>query len=186
MGSVETLSELGAVKTFLGDLRGRDVLDFGCAAHEIAEYAVSAGARYVGLSPADVSGCGPAEVRTIDLDRWSGHDLGVFDVAVAVRVAHYVANLARLLETLHHHVAGGGRLVLSVDHPIATGGTDYLRPGLRESPQWMGRRGRHRTFSDYVQELRYCGFQVLEVAEGTAGDQAQVPQWMVFRCVRTP
>lgn len=182
--------EFAAAKAFLGDLRGRAVLDFGCAEPKVVSHAVASGAHYVGcaadegIRAAATEVAGGGEIQTRDLDRWSGHDAGQFDVVVSVGALLYVRNLARLLETWHHHVVPGGRLVFTVDHPFVTGGGDgthYFREGARpEYPRWAGRTAYHRTFESYVRELRYCGFQLLELTEGEA------PRWTVFRCVRTP
>jgi SAM-dependent methyltransferase len=185
---------LSAVTAFLGDLRGRTVLDFGCAEHRVAEHVTTSGGRYLGvaaderlrLAAASAAETDPDDVRVADIDRWSGHDAGVYDVVVSVLAPQYVSNLARLLETLHHHVVSGGRLVFAVDHPFATAEPDgYFQDGPRPAaPQWTGRTANHRCFEAYLRELRYCGFRLTEFAEGPAGGTG--PLWAVFRCTRTP
>jgi SAM-dependent methyltransferase len=202
--------DLPLLLTFLGDLRGRTILDLGCADPWVADRALAAGARgYLGLAPTEellaAAGRGlraagddatRGEVRLQNLDRWAGHDLGVFDVVGARRALQYVRNIARLLETVHHHVASGGRLVFSVDHPAMTAGRDlgdYFRAGERpELPRWAGLPAHHRSLEGYLRELRYCGFRLEEFAEGPPtpddGDDATPwpPRWAVFSCVRTP
>lgn len=197
------MDELPVLLAFLGDLRGRTVLDFGCASPRITAHIVAAGADYTGLAPderrqvaAEKSGNGSCDVRVTDLDRWSGHDLSAFDVVVACRSPQYLRNIARLLETLHHHVTSGGRLVFSVDHPFVTAGQDpggYFLEGERPAyRRWAGRTAWHRSFETYVRELRYCGFQLVELSEGLPDGSHEralalcTPQWAVFRCVRTP
>jgi len=183
--------EFAALKAYLGDLRGRAVLDFGCAEPRVVTHAVTSGAHYTGYAADDgisssARQAGAGEVKVTDLDRWSGHDAGQFDVVVSSGALAYVRNLARLLETWHHHVVPGGRLVFTVDHPAATGGVRYFDEGPREEyPRWAGRTAYHRTFESYVRELRYCGFQLLELAEGGTPDPG-TPQWTAWRCVRTP
>jgi len=183
--------EFTAVRAYLGDLRGRAVLDFGCAEPGVAAHAVASGAHYLGCAADDgsraaASDAGAGEIRVTDLDRWSGHDAGQFDVVVSSGALAYVRNLARLLETWHHHVVPGGRLVFTVDHPVAIGGGRYFDEGVRqEYPRWAGRTAYHRTFESYVRELRYCGFRLLELTEGGTPETG-APQWTAWRCVRTP
>jgi SAM-dependent methyltransferase len=189
-------AELRSVVAFVGPPRGRTLLDFGCAETALANEITAAGAAaYHGIAPtADLAAPMTAElggtpVTVADLDRWSGNRVGRYDVVLSVRAFQHVRNLARLLETLHHHINPGGRLVFSTSHPYAAG-ADYLTE--RERPDllsWSGLPHFHRTFAGYVRELGFCGFHVVELAEGGSPDgdrHSAAPQWAVYRCVRTP
>ncbi len=136
-------------------------------------------------------------MRTTDLDRWWGENLGTFDLVVSVTAPQHVRNLARLLETLHHHVVPGGRFVFQVDHPSTTAGpAGYFTDGARpELPTWAGRPAHHRSLETYLRDLRYCGFRLDEFSEGKPGEVGfrtptaappHNPRWALFRCVRTP
>ncbi|MGW3967454.1 class I SAM-dependent methyltransferase [Amycolatopsis sp. NPDC005003] len=183
---------LGSLEALLGAPRGRPVLDFGCADPAIAAHLARHG-RYVGLADGESSRAAvlaeldghPADVRTTDLDRWAGHDLGTFDVVYAGTPGH-VGNLARVLETFHHHLVPAGRLVCALDHPLATAGTaGYFAEGPRPGHRRRGgRTAHHRRFETWIRELRYCGFQLTEAVEGPDGDDGA--PWLAFRCVRTP
>lgn len=208
--------ERAMLLAFLGDLRGRAVLDLGCTDPDLGRQVLDQGARhYLGLAherPAADSGnqrlAGTAgEIRVVDLNRWSGHDIDRFDVVVSRFAIHRVRNLARLLETVHHHTVREGRLVFSVPHPMATAGAalpggngagrgwlvrEYFREGERPGPSSPGgdRPVQHRCLESYLRELRFCGFRLEEFSEGmpaagaAASAPADFPQWAVFRCTR--
>ncbi|MFD2472401.1 methyltransferase domain-containing protein [Amycolatopsis silviterrae] len=191
----EFAPEIAATQAFLGPLRGRTLLDLGCADPGIARIAARGGVRgYHGLAPAGQlpaasAAAAPGTVELFDPDRWSGRGSARYELVAAARILQHVRNLARLLETLHHLVSPGGRLVFSVDHPFARAGNYFDEDEDAGAPAWCGLPRRHRTFSGYVRELSYCGFRVVELAEGVrAGDDPSsgTPRWTVFRCVRTP
>jgi cyclopropane fatty-acyl-phospholipid synthase-like methyltransferase len=188
------------VLAFLGDVRDRRVLDLGCGDPRTARELVARGARYVGLAAdgelADGVRAVAGDVRVLDLDRWWGAGLGVFDLVVSATAPQHIRNLARLLETLHHHVSSGGRFVFHVAHPATTAGeAGYFAEGERPLlPAWAGRPAYHRSLETYLRELRYCGFRMDEFSEGKPGalgftDESappSAPRWALFRCVRTP
>ncbi|WP_199443806.1 class I SAM-dependent methyltransferase [Umezawaea beigongshangensis] len=194
------------VLALLGDVRDRAVLDLGCGDPLVVRRVAGGGPRTcVGLAADESLAAGartaahphPVDVRTTDLDRWWGADLGRFDLVVSTTAPQHVRNLARLLETLHHHVEPGGRFVFRVDHPTATAGpAGYFADGERpDLPTWADRPAHHRSLETYLRALRHCGFRLDEFSEGKPGEVGfddhpraplAAPRWALFRCVRTP
>ncbi|RMI36168.1 methyltransferase domain-containing protein [Actinomadura harenae] len=151
------------------------MLELGGAS--LAEWAADGGASAYRSLPAD------------DLDGWSGHADGTFDLVASWMAVQRTRNLARLLGTVHHHLRPGGRLVLAVPHPVATAAADdgppaYFREGERKAG---GEVVRHRTLESYVNELTLCGFRLVELSEGrpAPGETAAgLPERLVLRCRR--
>lgn len=161
----------GTFRAFLGPARGVRVLELGGAS--LTGWAAHGGAAVYRDLPAD------------DLDGWSGHADGTFDLVASWMALHRTRNLARLLETVHHHLRPGGRLVLAVPHPVATAAVDggppvYFREGERKAG---GEVVRHRTLERYVTDLRLCGFTLVELSEGRPGSD-DLPTGLVLRCRR--
>lgn len=179
------------VVAFLGDLRGRAVLDVGCGDPVLTAHALRSGVHsYVGVAQDEETADGVrrllgrdvGHVQVRDLNRWSGRgDSPRVDVVVSRHVLHRVRNLPRLLAAVQHDLVPGGRLVFSVPHPMATAvvgsahgrgwlrTADYFREGERPvtaafpgGPPW------HRTVETYLRELRLCGLRLDEFSEGLA------------------
>ncbi|MEV5569995.1 hypothetical protein AB0L06_08090 [Spirillospora sp. NPDC052269] len=164
-------ADVGAVtfRAFLGPARGARVLELGGA--NLAGWAADGGASAYRVLPAD------------DLDGWSGHADGTFDLVASWMALQRTRNLARLLGTVHHHLRPSGRLVLAVPHPIATAATGdgppaYFREGDRKAGNEVVR---HRTLASYLNELSLCGFRLVELSEDGPGG---LPTGLVLRCRR--
>ncbi|RFU42299.1 methyltransferase domain-containing protein [Actinomadura logoneensis] len=178
-------------RALLGPARGVRVLELGGAS--LAGWAADGGAADYRALPA------------AELDGWSGHADGTYDLVASWMAVQRTRNLARLLGTVHHHLRPGGRLVLAVPHPVATAAADggpaaYFREGERKAG---GEVVRHRTLQSYSTELRLAGFELVELAEarsdtdgppgerpggrpsgGPAGPADELPDGLVLRCRR--
>lgn len=184
--------ERALLLAFLGDLRGRAVLDIGCGDPALTGHALRSGVlSYTGVAPDEgtADGVRPlldpgiGHLRVRDLNAWSGRDDSTrVDVVVSRRALHRVRNLPRLLAAVQHDLVPGGRLVFSVPHPLVTaavgGGhgrgwlrtADYFREGERPvSDALPGGAPWHRTLETYLRELRLCGLRLDEFAEGLTG-----------------
>ncbi|SBT43093.1 class I SAM-dependent methyltransferase [Micromonospora auratinigra] len=190
--AADPTGERALLVAFLGDLRGRAVLDVGCGDPALTAHVLRSGAHsYAGVAPdeerADAvrrlldPGVGHVQVR--DLNRWSGRDDSPrVDVVLSRYALHQVRNLPRLLAAVQHDLVPGGRLVFSVPHPMATAvvgsahgrgwlrTADYFREGERPATDALpGPPPVHRTLETYLRELRLCGLRLDEFSEGLAG-----------------
>lgn len=140
-----------AILRLAGDVRGRRVLELGCAAGALTEQLVDRGADVLALDrePAlvDVARArlgDRAEVAVADLDR--PLDLvpsDSADVVVASLVLRYLPDWAPLLGEPHRILRPAGALVFSIHHPITgwalSDHTDYHRTELvHERWDWDG------------------------------------------------
>ena len=183
--------EWPSLRAMLPPLAGRRVVDLGCGFGWFCRWAAgqgAAGVRGIDLSErmlerALAGTSDPAVTyERGDLERL---DLPVaaFEVAYASLSLHYVADLDRLLATVHRALVPGGRLVASVEHPLFTAPT---RPGwgadgdgrrvwpvdayLEEGPRttdWLapGVVKQHRTFGTWMNRLVAAGFAIARVED---------------------
>ncbi|MCR9122569.1 MAG: methyltransferase domain-containing protein [Phyllobacteriaceae bacterium] len=179
------------VRSFLGDVGGRAVLDLGCGEAFLGRQLLAAGAaHYLGIdgSPLMVAkarqtlaGTGGI-VEQHDLERWCGGLIGRFDMVVSCLTFQYVADLPRLFEIIRHHLKPGGVLVFSVEHPVMTSSYhalapadgrsgwavyDYFRHGSRDD-HWLDAvvRKHHRTIAQLIDIVRGHGFDLDRLSEG--------------------
>lgn len=139
---IETPSVLARV----GDLRGRDALDFGCGAGTYARMFARAGAgRVVGYDLAEgmlASARRRAGEEGLDIEFVSalgpGTD-GAFDLVLAVYVLPYAQNLAelkRMCAQMLSPLRPGGRLIALPIHPDYDTDPAYYEPfGFRMTPE---------------------------------------------------
>ena len=179
---VQTHYDRPAILRLAGDIRGKRVLELGCAAGLLTERLAEAGAdvRAVDREPRLVAHAtrrlgGRAEIAVADLEE-PFEDLPdeSIDVVVASLVLHYLEDWRPLLTELHRLLAPGGVLVFSVHHPITgwnlSEGTDYHRTEpVREEWNWDGQRLTatmyRRPVSAIFGPLRDAGFAVDVVDE---------------------
>lgn len=184
---VNALYDRPNVLRLAGDLRGRRVLELGCAGGLLTERLVDAGAdvlavdrepRMVALAAERLAG--RAEVAVADLEEpLDGVATGSVDVVVASLVLHYVADWGPLLAELHRVLAPGGALVFSIHHPITgwnlSDGSHYHRTEtIHEAWTWSGRAVTatlwRRPVSAVFTALRSAGFSVDAVEEPLMSD----------------
>lgn len=114
------------IRAMLPDLTARRVVDLGCGFGWFARWARAHGAasvhgidlshNMIGRARADTADAGIAyeiaDLETIVLPR------AAYDFAYSSLALHYIADLGRLLATLHGALAAGGQFVFTTEHPI--------------------------------------------------------------------
>ena len=126
--------EWASMRALVPDLHGRRVVDLGCGYGWFCRWASEQGAAQVlGLdvsekmlarATADTSD-DRITYRRVDMDSLELPEAS-FDVAYSSLALHYIADLARLLTTVHQALGPGGHLIFSIEHPIGMAST---RPG---------------------------------------------------------
>lgn len=171
-----------AILRLAGDVRGRRVLELGCAAGLLTEQLADAGADVLAVdreprlvAHATERLAGRARIAVADLEEpFEEVATAGIDVVVASLVLHYVEDWAPVLAELHRVLVPGGVLVFSVHHPITgwnrSEGTDYHRTELvQEEWEWDGRHVTasmfRRPLSAIFGQLRGAGFAVDVVDE---------------------
>jgi len=206
--SVEGLDaapEWPALQALLPDLRDMDVVDLGCGFGWFCRWAREHGAAHV--LGVDVSEKMLARGRATTPDpaiTYTQADLetlvlppGAFGLAYSSLALHYIADLGRLVATVHRALRPGGSLVFSVEHPLYTAPSDprwqtaesgrrvwpldgYLDEGPR-STDWLAKGviKQHRTLARYLNTLIGASFTVSHVEEWgpTEAQIAAHPEW---------
>jgi SAM-dependent methyltransferase len=124
-GSFNALYDRPAIMELAGNVRGKRVIDVGCAAGALSEALVEAGARVLGI---DVSRAmveiaerrlaGRAEFRAADIGKPIDFvPTGSVDVITASLVMHYLEDWGPALREFHRMLAPHGCVVLSTHHP---------------------------------------------------------------------
>jgi SAM-dependent methyltransferase len=166
----------------VGDLKGKHVLELGCAAGGLTTHLVERGAEVIAVD-AEPQMIELARKRLGTSARFEVADLekpltvvapGSIDVVVASLVLHYIADWKPLLRDLYHCLVPGGALVFSLHHPIAawllSDRTDYHRIELvSETWDWDGvpvtAQSYRRPLSSIFGELRQAGLAIDVVEE---------------------
>ncbi len=165
-----------------GEIKGRRVLELGCAAGGLTAHLVERGADVTSVDTAPRM-IELARQRLGSRARFELADLqrplnivpaGSIDVVVASLVLHYIEDWAPLLADLSRALVPDGALVFSLHHPIngwlLSDRTDYHRTELvSETWDWDGTpvtaRSYRRPLSSIFGELRRAGFAIDVVDE---------------------
>jgi SAM-dependent methyltransferase len=175
--AVQTHYDRPAILRLAGDVRGRRVLELGCAAGLLTEQLAEAGADVLAVDrePRLVAHAskrlgGRAEIVVADLEEpLENVATGSVDVVVASLVLHYLEDWSLLLAELHRLLVPGGVLVFSVHHPITgwnlSERTDYHRTEpVSEQWTWDGQQVTgtmfRRPISAIFGPLKEAGFTV--------------------------
>lgn len=170
-----------AMLALAGDIRGKRVLELGCAAGVLTAQLVEHGAIVVALDrePRLVELArqrlgGSARIEVADLAQpWTTLLDSSFDVVIASLVLHYLEDWAPVLAEVHRCLVSGGVLVFSIHHPITgwlrSERTDYHRTELiTENWDWDGQlvtaRMYRRPLSAIFGPVREAGF-ILDVID---------------------
>lgn len=175
---------------WIGDVRGKRILDLGCGDAAFGQEVLANGCqRYVGVEGsqnmvvaarqtlAGTSG----EVIHSTLETWD-YPTAAFDLVVSRLVLHYVDNIYILFTSINQTLVNGGQFAFSVEHPVITSsdkgwqqGTtrqdwvvdNYFEMGERVT-EWMGGTVRkyHRTVEAYFGAALQAGFMVQDLREG--------------------
>jgi SAM-dependent methyltransferase len=166
-----------------GDVRGRRVLDVGCATGALSEALVERGAQVVGI---DLNERFLERARARLGDRATFHraDLaqplemlraGSFDLVAASLVLHYLRDWTVPLREFARVLRPGGALILSTHHPtqdLALVGAEgsyfdtlLLADTWRKGGQAYTMHFYHRPLSAIVDALRDAGFRIDRIPE---------------------
>jgi SAM-dependent methyltransferase len=198
--SVEGLAgapEWPALRSMVGDVAGKRVLDLGCGFGWFCRWAAHHGADpVVGIDrsarmlerarsqPHPAVTYQQADLDTVELDS------GRYDLAYSSLAFHYVDDLERLIQQVHRALTPGGTMVASVEHPVFTAPTSpgfvtgadgtvtwpvngYLSEGLRTTA-WLapGVVKHHRTIATTVTIVVDAGFRLTQLVEwGPSAEQ---------------
>ena len=192
--------ERPAIRALLGDVRGLDVLDAGCAAGEHAAWLVEAGATVVALdaSAAMIAltrarlGSRAKAVRA-DLAEPLPFAADSFDVVLSSLTLHYLEKWQPTLREFARVLRARGRLVISTHHPYLTldAVASYHDVALVEET-WSGFgdeavpvRFYHRPFARMVDDLAATGFRLTALREPQPSAQADARDPALARQLRT-
>lgn len=172
-----------AIIRLAGPLRGKRVLELGCAAGALTSQLVDHGASVLGVDvePRMVE---LAQKRLGDRARFAVADLaspplgvvrpGSVDIVIASLVLHYIADWAPVLDDLVRVLIPGGAMVFSLHHPITgwllSDQADYHRTELI-SETWdldgltVTARPYRRPLASIFTELLRAGFSIDAVEE---------------------
>ena len=139
-GGLDDAPEWHALRALLPDPAGRRIVDLGCGFGWFCRWAADEGAAAVlgldvsekMLSHAAATNAHPAiSYRRADLETLAMPEQAC-DLAYSSLTLHYVADLHRLLATVHRALVPGGRFVFSMEHPIFMASA---RPGWIVNPE---------------------------------------------------
>jgi len=183
--------ERPAVRGLLGEVRGLDVLDAGCAAGEHSAWLAEHGARVVALDASEAM-VGLARDRLGERVRVLHADLAQplplddasFDAVLSSLTLHYLEDWCPTLREFARVVRPAGRLLLSIHHPFMTAGDggDYHAVRLVEET-WRGFgppvvvRFYHRPLERIVADIGAAGFvlRAMHEPQPTADADARDP-----------
>ncbi len=177
----------------LGEVRGRDVLEFGCGGAQGVRYVRSRGGRGVGLDLAEgmlrvARGLDARHAVATPLVQADATALPFADASFDVVFSAYgatpfIADLPGLVAGCARVLRPGGRLVYSTSHPIRWAfpdGPSSLTASMSyfdRAPYTESRGGRleyaewHHTISDHVRAVAEAGLRLLDLVE------PEWPEW---------
>jgi SAM-dependent methyltransferase len=171
-----------AILAMAGDVRGKRVLDVGCASGGLSAQLVRHGASVVGidLNPLLIERArerlgSKIEFRVADISEPLAFESDSFDVVAASLVLHYLEDWGPPLHEFARILRPGGALVLSTHHPtvdvtIATPPAPYYETVLltdtwRKGGKDFKVRFYHRPISAIVDALADAGFLIERIPE---------------------
>jgi len=172
--------ERPAVQALLGDVRGRDVLDAGCAAGGHAAWLAAHGAYVTAIDASETMvrlarerTRGAARIVRADLRDALPFAAASFDVVLSSLTLHYLADWMPALREFARVLRDGGRLIVSTHHPLMTAGNvaDYFAVTAIEE-HWRSFaaepvpvRFYHRPMERIVHDLLAAGFALQDLRE---------------------
>ncbi|MGB6129312.1 MAG: methyltransferase domain-containing protein [Psychrilyobacter sp.] len=187
------LQEQPAIKSLLPDLKGKRILDLGCGYGDSCSYFIEKGAqKVVGI---DISKKMLEVARkensheNIEYLEKSMDDIenlsGKFDLVYSSLALHYMEDFEKLLMDINNLMRKDGEFIYSQEHPLSTAhrkglrwtrGEDgmgihynlanYMKSGKRETTWFIdGVIKYHRTFSEIINTVNECGFQIEKILE---------------------
>jgi SAM-dependent methyltransferase len=175
--------ERPAMLEMAGDLRGRRVLDVGCAAGALSEALVGRGASVVGIDVTERLVVrararleGRAEFHVADIaETMPFLESGSFDLITASLVLHYLSDWGPTLREFHRVLKSEGSLLISTHHPVMDieledPPADYFSTVLLTDTWRKGGRDftvrfYHRPLGAIVSALADAGFAIERIHE---------------------
>jgi SAM-dependent methyltransferase len=179
---MKTTYDRPTILAMAGDVRGKRVLDVGCASGVLTRLFVERGASVVGIdvNPRLIERARErlgdrAEFRVTDIAQPLPFEDASFDVVAASLVLHYLARWGPPLREFARILRPGGRFVMSTHHPthdleIGPPGASYFDTVLLTDTWQVGGRDYevrfyHRPISAIVDDLADAGFLVERIPE---------------------
>jgi SAM-dependent methyltransferase len=181
-----------AIRSLLGDVAGRHVLDAGCGSGPTLVDLVDGGATVVGIDASqpmlDIAGDrlgADVDLRVAELGDPLPFGDAVFDDVVCSLALHYLEDWRGPLEEFQRVLKPGGRLILSVEHPFAIWfgshqdgrKTNYFATRSRTEKWDFGGQRTELTFWDrslstMLQSFLGVGFRIAHVCEPAPAQEA--------------
>jgi len=201
-----------ALFTFLGDVKGKTILDAGCGQGYLARLLARKGAIVTGVEPADNSylyasqreqaerlGITYIQADLSSLDTFQG----IFDHVIANMVFMDIPDYQAAIHNCIASLKSGGRLIFSILHPcFEEPGSEWLKKGYVEVREYFQERALdqnishffHRPLSAYINLViqEGCNIQSMiepqldaEVAQRYSNDRdVHVPSFLVIEAVK--
>jgi ubiquinone/menaquinone biosynthesis C-methylase UbiE len=173
-----------AIRSLLGNVAGRHVLDAGCGSGPTLVDLVEGGATVVGIDGSQAviniarNRLGPdADLRVADLGDPLPFDDAIFDDVVCSLALHYLEDWQPPLTEMRRVLKPGGHLILSVEHPFAIWfaaqqegrKTNYFSTRSRREQDMAGKSVDltfwDRSLSTMLQSFLEVGFRIAHVGE---------------------
>jgi SAM-dependent methyltransferase len=187
------LQEQPAIKSLLPDLKGKRILDLGCGYGESCTYFIEKGAKKVVGIDISKKMLEVAEKENFhmnieylqgDIDKIEKLS-GKFDLIYSSLALHYIKDFKKLLLNINTLLDSNGLFIYSQEHPLSTAHkkgqrwtrdengmgihynlAHYMESGKREVTWFIdGVIKYHRTFSEIINTLNECGFQIEKILE---------------------
>ena len=141
------------VERFLGDCRGKRVLEVGCGAGGLLTVVAEGGAEVRGVDVAEsgIAACQEAAIAAVRLDVSTENlpfDNEYFDFVICLETLEHLTNPYHALDEIRRVLRAEGHFVCSVPNPRT--GHAFIYPGLFE-------------YANFSRFLSQSGFQILRV-----------------------
>jgi SAM-dependent methyltransferase len=178
----KTTYDRPTIVSMAGDVRGKRVLDIGCASGGLTELLVERGASVTGidLNPRLIEIARErlgdrAVFQVVDIAEPLPFEDASFDIVAASLVLHYLEDWGPTLREFARVLRAGGRFVMSTHHPthdleVAPPGSSYFDTVLltdvwRKGGQDYEVHFYHRPISAIVDALAEAGFLIERIPE---------------------
>ena len=200
--NANNLIEIPIMKEMLPDLKDKTILDLGCGAGDMDKYFIEMGAKQVLATDISTNMINIANTvngnKKIEFKVLKMEDLEIinqkFDIVYSSLAFHYIEDFNKLLKNIHNLLNPNGILIFSQESPInmATSKTEdnkqnkieingkqyhllsgYCQEGERQV--WWNDTlvtKYHRTYATLVNSLIKNNFEIIEIKDSYASDEA--------------